>query len=121
LGRPWTSADGPRLFSGLAPDMQQVVLTVLEPIQLGLDRLGGVRPDRKPRWHEVDRIDLKQVRPLVRVGQVSVQLQVGPRGASPAEPVPGLEARQLQPHLGKMGGTPSAMPGPGDPPHGRMV
>ena len=69
----------PGLLSDLAPDMQQDVLTVLESLQLGLDRLGGARPDRKPRWHEVDRIELKQVRPLVQVGQVSVQLQVGPQ------------------------------------------
>jgi hypothetical protein len=69
----------PSLFSGLAPDMQQEVLTVLESLQLGLDRLGGGRPDRKPRWHEVDRIELRQVRPLVEVGQVGVQLQVGPQ------------------------------------------
>jgi hypothetical protein len=69
----------PSLFSGLSPDLQQEVLTTLEALQLGLDRVGGARPDRRPRWNEVDRIELKQVRPLVQVGQVSVQLQVGPQ------------------------------------------
>jgi hypothetical protein len=69
----------PGLFPDLSPDLQQQVLSTLEALQLGLDRLGGAHPGRRPRWNELDRIELRQVRPLVQVGQVSVQLHVGPQ------------------------------------------
>jgi hypothetical protein len=69
------------LLSGLFPDSQQDVLTVLDSMQLGLGRLGSGRSDRRPRWNELDRLEVRQVRPLVEIGQATVDLSVGQQQA----------------------------------------
>ena len=74
-GRLWMG-----LFDHLSEDQRGLLGDTLEALQLGLDRLGGARPDRRPRWHEVDRLEVKAIRPLVQVGQVSVKVHVGAKG-----------------------------------------
>ena len=58
-------------------DLTQGVWETLELLQVRLDKVGGARPDRRPRLHEMDRLEVKQVRPLVEKGQVSVMLELG--------------------------------------------
>jgi hypothetical protein len=49
----------------------------LELLQVRLDKVGGARPDRRPRMGELDSLEVKQVRTLVQVGQESVMLELG--------------------------------------------
>lgn len=68
------------LLDHLSADQRETFTSTLEALQLGLDRLCGARPERRPRWHEVDRLEVKTVRPLVQVGQESVLVHVGAKG-----------------------------------------
>ena len=58
-------------------DRTQGIWETLELLQVRLDKVSGARPDRRPRTTELDRLEVKQVRPLVQQGQQSVQLEVG--------------------------------------------
>lgn len=66
------------LFEGLDRGTLTQVRETLEQLQVGLDSLQGAHPDRRPLRTELDRIECRQVRPLVQKGQESVQLKVGP-------------------------------------------
>ena len=58
-------------------DSTPSLLETLELLQVRLDKVSGARPDRRPRTTELDRLEVKQVRPLVQKGQQSVQLELG--------------------------------------------
>lgn len=58
-------------------DSSQSIWETLEALQIRLDKVSGARPDRQPRVTEMDRLEVKQIRPLVQKGQQSVQLEVG--------------------------------------------
>jgi hypothetical protein len=68
------------LLDRLSEEQRTLFTDTLEALQLGLDHLGGARPERRPRWHEVDRLEVKAIRPLVQVGQESVLVHVGAKG-----------------------------------------
>lgn len=46
-------------------------------LQVRLDKVGGAKPGRRLRIGELDRLTVKQVRPLVHKGQKSVLLELG--------------------------------------------
>lgn len=58
-------------------DLNQNIWETLELLQVRLDKVGGARPDRRPRMTELDRLAVKQIRPLVQKGQESVLLELG--------------------------------------------
>lgn len=58
-------------------DLTQGIWETLELLQVQLNKVGGASPDRRPRIHEMDRLEAKQLRPLVEKGQVSVMLELG--------------------------------------------
>ena len=57
-------------------DLTQGIWETLELLQVRLDKVSGARPDRRPRTTELDRLVVKQVRPLVQIGQESVLLEL---------------------------------------------
>ena len=58
-------------------DLSQSIWETLELLQVRLDKVGGAKPGRRPRMGELDRLTVKQVRPLVQKGQESVLLELG--------------------------------------------
>lgn len=58
-------------------NLTQDTWETLELLQVRLDKVGGAKPGRRPRMGELDRLTVKQVRPLVQKGQESVLLELG--------------------------------------------
>lgn len=63
------------LLSDALPDLPPDLRTLLESLQSGLSAPSAPDPDRRPRLSELDRLEVRQVRPLVEIGQGLVHLK----------------------------------------------